>query len=198
MLLKRELEQLYLQERLSVSIIAHRLRCSQGKINYWLSEYKIQKRTISDALYHKWNPAGDPFSARKPKTIEDAILYGLGIGLYWGEGTKSNKVSVRLGNSDPRLIKKFMKFLISLYQIDEKKLRFGLQIFADMNAKATLNFWTHSLKVSHKQFYKIIVTPYRGVGNYRQKTKYGVLTVYFNNRKLRDIICHAIEEESMR
>ncbi len=197
MLSKDALEELYLQKRLPVSFIASRLKCSEGKINYWLAEYKIQKRTISDAIYNKWNPLGDPFSIKKPRTIEQAILYGIGIGLYWGEGTKSNKVSVRLGNTDPRLIKKFIQFLTNIYQIDKRKLHFGLQIFSDMNADVALDFWTSALKISRKQFYKVIVTPYRGVGNYRQKTKHGVLTVYFNNRKLRDIICHAIEEQSM-
>ncbi len=115
-----------------------------------------------------------------------------------GEGTKSNLRAVRLGNTDPRLIRKFIDFLVTFYQIDKKRLRFGLQIFGDMDKKAALQFWINHLKISQKQFYpSIIITPHRGVGNYRQKTKYGVVTVYFNNRKLRDIICRAIEEESM-
>lgn len=193
------LTKLYVEKGLSVSAIARQLKCSQNKVNYWLRNFGIPKRSIREALYRKWNPTGDPFLVRSPETIREAVLYGLGIGLYWGEGTKANKNSIRLGNSNPALIKRFVDFLVSFYQIDRKRLRFGLQVFSDMNADATLSYWARYLNVPKKQFYpKVIVTPYRGVGNYREKTKRGVVTVYFNNSKLRDIICRAIDEESMK
>lgn len=199
MLTKTVLANLYTKKKFSVSSIARHLRCSQGKVNYWLSEFGIPKRSISDALYQKWNPSGDPFSVYKPSSIQEAVSYGVGIGLYWGEGTKSNKGSIRLGNTDPRMIKKFVNFLVMFYEIDRKRLRFGLQIFGDMDEKATIRFWTRTLNVPRSQFHKkIIVTPHRGIGNYRKKTKYGVVTIYFNNRKLRDIICDAIDEESLQ
>ena len=49
------------------------------------------------------------------------------------------------------------------------------------------------LKISSSQFYKTIITPSRGVGTYKDKFKYGVLTIHFNNKKLRDILCGEIE-----
>ena len=197
MLSKTLLKKLYVQKRISSAEIAKQLKCSAHKVNYWLEKFNIPKRTISEAIYNKANPNGDPFSFRKPHTPAERFLYGLGIGLYWGEGTKRNKNSVRLGNSDPMLVKRFMDFLSVIYNVKKQKLTFGLQIFGDMNASRTLAFWIKSLGVHRSQFYKPIVTPHRGVGNYRRKTQYGVMTVYFNNKKLRDIICHAIEEQSM-
>ena len=121
------------------------------------------------------------------------MLYGIGIGLYWGEGTKSNKTTLRLGNTDPHLIKIFLRFLFQMYNIDPRRLRFGLQVFSDMPKGEALRFWQKSLQVSPTQFHKVIVTPARSLGTYKKKTKHGVLTIYFNNRKLRDIICQAIE-----
>lgn len=186
---------LYQKKRLSVPTIARRLRCSEHKVNYWLAKFGIQKRSIADALYQKWNPKGDPFSVRQPKTVSEAIQYGLGVGLYWGEGTKASKGSIKLGNTDPALMRTFVRFLLTFYGIDKKRLRFGLQIFGDMNTNAAVQYWMRALGISRKQFYpKIIITPHRGIGNYRKKTEYGVLTVYFNNRKLRDILCSAIQE----
>jgi hypothetical protein len=195
---KPELEQLYLKEKLSASRIAKKFNCSANKINYWLAKYVIQKRTISEAIYQAWNPSGDPFHVREPQNVQEGILYGLGVGLYWGEGNKAHKTSVRLGNSSPTLVRKFIEFLVTFYGIDKKKLRFGLQVFGDMDARTSVRYWMRYLSVSEKQFYpKIIITPHRGVGNYREKTKFGVITVYFNNRKLRDIICAAIDTVSM-
>lgn len=185
---------MYLHDKRSAAEIGKVLGCSEHKVNYWLSKYDIQKRGISSALYERRNPNGDPFSIYHPRTVEEAIMYGMGIGLYWGEGTKSNKTSVRLGNTDPGLIKKFIEFLKVFYRVDPKKIRFGLQVFGDMDADSAVDFWIKELGVSREQFMKkIIVTPHRGVGNYRKKTKYGVLTVYFNNTKLRDIICSTID-----
>ena len=199
MLQKKELLYLYSEKKLSSADIAKRFACSQGQVDYWLSKYEIQKRSIGDALYEKLNPNGDPFKVREPRTVKEGILYGTGIGLYWGEGTKSNKGSIRLGNTDPRMIRKFIEFLIVFYGIDKRRLRFGLQIFGDMNEEAVIHFWKRALNIPRGQFHKkIIVTPHRGVGNYRKKTEHGVVTLYFNNRKLRDIICHAIDEQSLQ
>lgn len=198
MLLKKDLEYLYLDKKLPVSDIAARFKCSQGRIDYWLSKFDIQKRSISDALYEKLNPNGDPFSVHIPQTVAEGILYGIGVGLYWGEGTKSNKGSIRLGNTDPRMIKKFIEFLVTFYHIDRKRLRFGLQVFGDMDPEIAIRFWIRSLGVARNQFHKtIIVTPHRGIGNYRKKTEHGVVTLYFNNRKLRDIICRAIDNQAI-
>lgn len=191
---KQKLINLYLQQKKSAAEIAKLCECSINKVNYWLNKYKIPKRSIADAVYIKWNPHGDPFAIRKISTIQLAFLYGAGLGLYWGEGNKSNKVSVRLGNTDPRLIKFFIKFLDEIYQIDKTKLRFGIQIFSDMPPKDVLMFWQKHLGVSSSQFYKkLVVTPARSLGTYHHKTKHGVLTIYFNNRNLRDTICGAID-----
>ena len=191
---KEKLVKLYKYEKKSAKEIADAHGCSEGKVNYWLKKYSVSKRSISDAVYQKANPSGDPFISSDIDISGDSFLYGLGLGLYWGEGTKKDTHSVRLGNTDPALIKSFLYFLDKAYSIDKQKLRFGLQIFSDMNPKKALEFWSNELGFPKSQFYKVIVTPERSIGTYRQKTKHGVLTVYFNNKKLRDIICNKIDE----
>ena len=83
---------------------------------------KIKKRTISDAMYEFKNPFGDPFSIKKPETLQQGILFGLGLGIYWGEGLKRGNGAVRLTNTDPKMIKKFIDFLINL----------GVYVFCDL------------------------------------------------------------------
>ena len=77
--------------------IADIFRCSPNKVSYWMKKYNISRRTRSEATYIKRNPDGDPFQFKVPQTLEDRELFGLGIGLYWGEGTKASLSSVRLG-----------------------------------------------------------------------------------------------------
>lgn len=191
---KSLLKRLYIDQKMSVADIAKQEQCSQNKINYWLTKHQISKRSISEAVYIKNNPSGDPFRVQQPKTNDDWFLLGLGLGLYWGEGTKANKHAVRLGNSDPDLILQFLKFLKQMYQIETSKLSFGLQIFNDISEEKALKYWSGKLKVSTSSFQKVVVTPSRGVGTYRKKSDYGVLTVYFHNTKLRDIIVDALDD----
>lgn len=195
MLTKSELIKLYIQEKRSVSDIAERLKCSQGKINYWLKKHSIQKRSISEAVYIQNNPQGDPFRVMQPKTNNEWFLYGVGIGLYWGEGNKMNDHAIRLGNTDPDLLLNFLQFLKVFFNVDTERLRFGLQIFTDIDPQAAKSFWSERLSIPISQFQKIIVSQsLHKKGTYRKKSQYGVLTIYFSNTKLRDTIVGAIEK----
>lgn len=153
-----------------------------------MDKYDIKRRSISEAVYTRSNPDGDPFSIKSPSTMYEHWLTGLGVGLYWGEGTKANKTSVRLGNTDPDLIVMFIKFLKDICGVKFKDLRFGLQLFSDVEPDEALDFWIKKLKANKDQFYKVTVTRSGKIGTYRKKNKFGVLTIYYNNRKLRDTL----------
>lgn len=192
MVTKEYLYELYLNCGLSMRQIADKLGCSIHKVQYWMQKHGIDRRSRSDASYLHSNPEGDPFKVAYIQTIDDAYLYGLGIGLYWGEGTKANTQSVRLGNSDPELIKAFMEFLIKLYGVNRSDLRFGLQLFTDIKPENALSFWTEKLGIIIEQFYKPHITRSIRKGTYRHKSQHGVVTVYYNNKKLRDILVNAL------
>lgn len=182
------LQRLYTQNKLSMMEIAAVLDCSHHQVVYWMKKYEITRRSISEAVYQKHNPNGDPFTIQPIDTVEKAKLYGIGIGLYWGEGTKANKYAVRLGNTDPELLNTFIRFLIELFDIDKEDLRFGLQIFTDIKQDAALEYWSTALGIHQSQFYKVHVTISGSIGNYRKKSRYGVVTVYYHNKRLRDIL----------
>src|SRR3989344_3535161 len=104
---EEELRNLYVKKKMSSSEITRIFKCSEHRVNYWLKKYNISKRSISEAVYQRCNPKGDPFKVKKIESLADAKLLGLGLGLYWGEGNKKNKNSVRLGNSNPLIINNF-------------------------------------------------------------------------------------------
>ena len=193
MIKKEILEDLYLNKNFSMKEISTKLGFSTNKISYWMKFHGIKRRSISEGVYVKNNPKGDPFLFSKPKIENSSFLFGLGLGLYWGEGTKANKYSVRLGNTDPKLILWFIKFLKEFFSIDKEDLRFGLQVFSNMPEDKVLDFWVKELKVSKEQFMKVVVTDKRGVGTYTRKIEHGVLTVYFHNIKMRNLLINEIE-----
>jgi hypothetical protein len=172
----------------SMKEISIELGCSVDRVKYWMDKFQIERRNISDAIYAKHNPNGDPFHVKVPATKGEAVLWGKGIGLFWGEGNKADRYAVRLGNSDPELIKEFIRFLTELCGVDRRRLKFSLQLFSDMDPKEALDFWINKLDVAESQFYKITVTISGSLGTYRKKTQRGVLQVYFHNKKLRDYL----------
>ncbi len=181
---KKELTQLY-NHGFSSKEIAEKLNVSNNKINYWLEQFKIPKRSISEAIYLKHNPNGDPFRIKKDLTPKERQLLGLGLGIYWGEGNKVKKGAISVSNSDYKLIQKFIEFLIKICRIDTSKLGFSLQTFNDVDPKKSLEYWCKKLKVTKEEFGKIVITPPLGKGTYKRKSQYGVCAVTFSNIKLK-------------
>ena len=182
---KSELIRLYSRNKLSMQEIAIVLGCSLNKIAYWKKKYDIKSRSRSEATYVKRNKTGDPYKIKNKLTMSDLILYGIGMGLYWGEGTKADKGSVRLGNSDPYLIKKFIYYLKRICGVNEKKLKFWLQLFSDIDRERAIGYWKKELGlVDFKP--SITISLSQNKGSYKNKGKFGVLTLYVGNIKLRN------------
>lgn len=165
---------------------------SMHKVNYWLDKYSIKRRTISEAIYSWHHPDGDPFRFTSPVTKDDHELWGLGIALYWGEGNKANRNSVKIGNSDPGVIIVFMKFLDRFFQVGKGSLKFQLHLFSDLDLNKVRKFWENTLGVYSEQFYKPTVTITGKLGTYRKKSEYGVVTLYYANTKVRNILVDSI------
>ena len=179
----------YIKEKKSISEIAKLLSKSETGINYWIKKHNIKKRTIGEAIYLKNNPNGDPFNIKVPDSLYLSELKGLGIGLYWGEGSKKNRNSIKICNSDPALIKKFIEFLVKILGVNKNLLKFSLQIYDDVDPENTKKYWINYLKIKPEQFYnKITVTKSEKLGTYKKKNKLGVLNVYYHNTKLRNIL----------
>jgi len=187
MLDKKLLYRFYYHEGKSLKDIAVYMDCSLHQVQYWMAKYGFKTRNRSQALYLKHNPDGDPFNVKSIFTKAELVLLGLGLGLWWGEGSKKHHGTIRLGNSDPRLIKKFCEFLQVIFGVKKEKIRFGLQVFSDMHPEKAREYWIGYLGVNGSQFHpKVVITKARGEGSYREKTKYGVLTLHCANIKLRE------------
>lgn len=179
---------------LSMMDLAKKFQVSPHKVIYWMNKYRIARRSRSEATYRKKHPNGDPFQFNPPQDIETAKLLGMGLGIYWGEGTKANTTSVRMGNTDPKLVKTFIRFLTVIFNVKREELRFGLHIFTDISPSVAMKYWINQLGVDKKQFYKTIITKSGSLGTYRKKSQYGVLTVYYLNKKLRDLLVEMISK----
>jgi hypothetical protein len=96
--------------------------------------------------------------------------------------------SVRLGNTDPALIEAFIEFLVGTFNLERADFKFGLQLFTDINPEVALDFWIEKLNIDRSQIGKPVITKSGSIGTYRKKSQYGVLTVMYHNKKLRDLL----------
>lgn len=178
----------------SMKQIADSLGCSVNKIVYWMKKYGVKRRNISDALYLKLNPSGDPFTIKTNLSRSEIVLFGLGIGIYWGEGTKASKHCVRVANTDPSMLKSFIKFLRVICAVDPKKIRYSLVLFNDIDEASAVEYWSRQLSIGNTSFGKIVNIPTQGKGTYKRKSQYGVCTVTVSNMKLKSWIMGQIDE----
>jgi len=192
MIPKEKLEKLY-GGGLSMMEIAKIVGYSVSGVKYWMDEYNISRRSREEANYLKYNPKGDPFRIKRLKTKKDVELFNLGIGLFLGEGTKKNRYNVILTNSEPKIIKLFLSFLKTICGVKDFKIRAALNVFDDVNLKEALNFWQKETNIPHLRFTASTVRKSKE-GTYKNKSKYGTLSVYVSNTKLKKFIDKYCEE----
>lgn len=194
---KAELMRLYYAEQRSMQEIADLFGCSANKIVYWMNYYGLERRQISDAVYAKWNPDGDPFCIHEPQTLEEHQLFALAIGLYMGEGTRNGIHEVALANTNPNVLKIFIRFMIEICGVQRDKLRLKLNVYDDCDVEEAINWWCNQVNLKKEQFFAPTIRLSRG-GTHIQKSQYGTVTVAFGNVKLKSIIMRWCEEYFQR
>lgn len=179
---KEILEDLYVRQNFSMPEIAEQLECSANKVVYWMDYYGIERRNPSDATYLKRNPGGDPFKIKHIETQFDQELFTTAIALYIGEGSK-NRNDISLANSDPQVIRTYLRFLREICGVEERKIRAWLNIYDDVDVENALAYWQQVTGLPRKQFGKPTVRASRG-GSYLNKSEFGTLTISVDNSKL--------------
>lgn len=110
------------------------------------------------------------------KTLETAALM-----LYMGEGAKTG-TRVDFVNSDPVMIKIFLKYLRQICRANDSKFRFYLYCFSDQNIEQIIEYWSNELEVDKKNFTKPYVQQRLCYSN--RIMPWGVLHIRYNDKRL--------------
>lgn len=81
----------------------------------------------------------------------------------------------------------FVLFLVRLFGVQHDDLRFGLQLFTDIDPTEALNYWVEKLDAKASQFYKITVTISGSIGGHITGKIFAVVD-FITTKKLRDIL----------
>lgn len=169
------------------------LRIPKSTLSYWFQSVLLSKRQQETIQRHVMNnicnariKAIAVNKEKKKKYIQafqnknihlKALLKNKDIAkitlatLYWGEGSRIRRSALMFGNSDPYMIKTFLKLLDRVYCVDYQKLRCTVQCRADQDIGHLRRFWSKITHIPLSQFLKTQVDP-RTVGKKTKKKRY--------------------------
>ncbi len=157
------------KEGKSYSQIKAELGISKSTLSGWLSSMPLSKARLdalqrSELVIEKIRAAKLQTRNNRHIAVKENIFQKLtplserefliaGFFLYWAEGGKTTPYTATLSNTDPRMIRAFIKWLHMLgAHVDKMYIR--LHLYIDMDEYDEIDYWSKELKIPKKHFRK--------------------------------------------
>ncbi len=159
------------KEGYSYNYISQQTGISKSTLSGWLSNIPYTPNKIIIERIGKARVASGRVKARqKIESIEKAELeakneiggitkrdlFMLGIGIYVGEGTKTNNI-VRVINADPKIIRFTVRWFKEACGLSMENFRIRLHLYPDNNIKKCIRFWSNTSGIPLNQFQKTYI-----------------------------------------
>ncbi len=135
----------------------------------------------------------------RTKAREKNWLHIAGCMLYWGEGRKERNF-VSLINSDPHLLRFFIKFLHECFKIKGSNIAVRINCYTNngLSQREIEEFWLHTLELPQSSLRKTTVNRRPKSSQQKAATQrkllYGVCTLEIGNTHIAQHIYGAIQE----
>jgi len=131
--------------------------------------------------------------AKDIRKLSKRELLIAGLFLYWAEGGKTGKYNVTFSNTDPRMIKFFIQWVISCFGVKKNKISFLLHLYKDMEIEKSIDFWVKRLGVKRRQFSKPYIKDSNLSGlTYRTGFGKGTCNVRIYSRDISEYVLQSI------
>lgn len=155
----------------SYNYISDKTGVSKSTLSGWLSGIPYTpNKTIIERIGKARAASGYAKSKQKLESFKNAAkeakkeireitkrdLFMLGIGIYIGEGAKTNDI-VRVINADPKIIKFAVKWFEQACGLSRNNFRIRLHLYPDNNIKECIKFWSNSSGVPINQFQRTYI-----------------------------------------
>jgi len=213
--LREEAVKLRIEENLSYGEIRKRLGVPKSTLSYWLREFPISEEKIRELCRQGWKKSEASrerfrITMRKKREVRNREFYDkyqkiftaptkdaffvAGLMLYLSEGDKRRYERINLVNTDPRIIKFFIKWLNEFLKIEKENIRAQLYLHEGMDAEIEKRFWADELGFSRTQFYKTQVRKLRkGSYSYKESSRHGTCGIYITNTEKKRELMMAIQ-----
>jgi len=199
---------------LSYSQIRSKVKVSKSTLSLWLEKYPLSQEKIREL--RDLNPQRiEKCRNTKAQKVKDRLesVYGkvvvdigklterelliAGLFLYWGEGSKSEKTTTGLSNTDPAMLRVFVRW-IKLLNIHNKKLHITLQLYIDMNIDNEILYWSKQLGLPKSLFKKPYVKKSTLAGlTYKRGFGHGTCNIRIFNRDMAEYVHMAMKHLSV-
>ena len=195
---------------MSYSQIREKISVSKSTLSNWLKSMPLSEKRIRElrdfspmriercrnTKIYKRQARLDSVYERVSKDIgilSDREIFLVGFFLYWGEGWKTTRTTMALTNTNPQMIKYFMKW-INILGIERKRVRVSLQLYSDMDIDKEISFWVKELQVLRSQFRRPYVKKSR-LSDITYKTGFGhgTCSVIIQNRDISEYVLMGVK-----
>jgi hypothetical protein len=137
-------------------------------------------RSENEAAYHR--------GIGEIGTLTTRELFLVGAALYWGEGTKYERVggtaAVVFTNSDPEMIRVFLCFVRLVLKIKEDRIRAGINLYDIKKIATSRKYWAGVTGLPEERFYisRLISGASSGKRD-KNRLPHGTVSIRISNRK---------------
>lgn len=210
-------EAILLRKRgIGVPTIAKQLHISKSTASNWLKGVSLSKKAAKElamrsitgtqkglARIKAAKEMANKLRSDEMDTLAKEFVAGVGKKhwqiiaalIFWCEGSKRHLGSLKFVNSDPNMIKLFLKALRIGFGIDQNKMKALLHLHEYHIEEKMINFWSGITGINKTRFYRSYIKPNSGK---RQREGYkGCIAIYYGEanlaRKL-DALYHSLSK----
>ncbi len=205
--MKEEKRQIAIEMRkrgMSYSQIKEKTKVSKGTLSYWLKDMPLSPeriRELRDVNPQRIENYRNTMRKKKEARLEDVFkkvskdikklskreFYIAGLFLYWGEGGKTKESEISMSNTDPAVLKFFIKW-IEVLGSEKSRLKVRIQIYKDMDEAKEIKFWLKELGLKKGQFRKTYIKKTNRLSNYKHRFSHGTCNIHLCNRDICDVV----------
>jgi transposase-like protein len=200
------------EEGASINEISRRTGAAESSISRWVRDIQLtpeQRETLRIAAYNghvkgRTMHAQLRREARKMAQEEGRMraqqgdaFFAAGCMLYWAEGSKQRN-KAEFTNSDPEIVRFFVRFLKTYWNLGDDEIRVTCNLFADhiVRQRAIEQFWLDVAQLPRKSLRKSTVNVYSKYSKKKRTNRlpYGTCRVTVARTRVVQAIYGAIQE----
>ena len=195
---------------MSYSQIKEKLGVGKSTLSLWLRDMPLSEARLKELCHRSERQIERTRETKRKKRIarlqdvylrltkelgglSERELYIAGFFLYWGEGLKADRYTVMFTNTDPAMVKTFIRW-IALLGVQRSDLKVYLHLYEDMHIPDAIAYWSKELSIRKDRFRKPYIkkTVEQKRKNYKGRFGFGTCNIYITNRDIREKIAAAI------
>ncbi len=189
--------------------IAALLGVSPGSVHLWTADIDISpahalrnfreaRRASADTWIAKNRKRRFEYQEEGRERARDGnALHEAGCMLYWAEGAKA-RGSVGFANSDPQMVRFFIRFLRECFRLPDSKFRLNVNVYSGngLRIEEIESYWLELLQLPRSCLRGHIVDhfPTSSSGNKKNRLPYGVCHLRVHSTRIVQHIYGAIQE----